>query len=156
MSLLFYESDSDSSDDLDMKHFVPDDEPRGALLSNSNPSSKSKFDLPKPKRPHEAPPPPPPIEVISPTIAKVVLDASHEKPQEIEVDVAEFREHGTLFAENNAIVRDKAQYNRVGYDRAKSQLTYLADLDAQTRGEFEDQMKRGTRAKVAANKMYGW
>jgi hypothetical protein len=54
------------------------------------------------------------------------------------------------------MVRDKTLFDGVGYDRAKSQLTYLAGLDEQTRGEFEDQMRRRTRASVAAKKMYGW
>ena len=146
-SLLFYDSGDEASDEF--VRFDPDvdvdvEEDKGGLK------------LPPPKKRQEVVVPPPPIEVLPAQVARKVDEAAKEKPQEIEVDVEELRQEGAELAERNAVVRDRAQYNRVGYDREKSQLTYLAKLDEETRGEFEQQMKRATRAKVAAKRMYGW
>ena len=152
-SLLCYDSDSASSDEI-IKYDPEDDirETEQTMLKHKD----GKLRLPPPKKKQEVPVPPPPMEVIPPTIAKIVTEASKEKPQEIEVDLDELRTEGLNVAERNAIVRDRSQFNRVGYDREKSQLTYLAKLDEETRGEFEEQMKKATRAKVATKRMYGW
>jgi hypothetical protein len=155
-SVLFYDTDSSSGDDLE--HFVPEKEPRGPFASREpySPTASSVLRLPRPRRTQFVPPPPPPIEVIPPAIARTVIEAAREAPEEVIVDVEEFREQGRRFAESHARVRDRTLFNGVGYDRAKSQLTYLAGLDEQTRGEFEDQVGRRTRASAAAKKMYGW
>lgn len=150
-SLLFYDSDEGSSDEL--VKFEPDTD---AIEEEQNTTDGSELRLPPPKKRGEIVIPPPPIEMIPVQIVKAAEQTAKEKPQEIEVDVEELRREGAELAEKNVIVRDRAQYNRVGYDRSKSQLTYLAKLDEETRGEFEEQMKRVTRAKVAARKMYGW
>jgi hypothetical protein len=149
-SLLFYDTETSSSAESDMEDFVPEKE------AASYQSGTSRLRLPRPKRHMIGPPPPPPIEVIPASIAKTVIEASREGPEEIVVDVDEFRREGIRLAESNAMVRNRAQFNGVGYDRAKSQLTFLAKLDTQTRDEFEKQMQKRTRAKVATNKMYGW
>lgn len=150
-SLLFYDSEDGSSDEL--VKFEPDVD---GVEEEKSVRDGGELRLPPPKRKGEIVIPPPPIEMIPVEVVKVAEKAVKESPQEIEVDVEELRREGAELAEKNVIVRDRAQYNRVGYDRSKSQLTYLAKLDEETRGEFEEQMKRVTRAKVATRKMYGW
>jgi hypothetical protein len=154
MKSLLYYGDSMSSGGSDIEEF----DPKKDIPEYSSQMSKAggKLSLPPPKRQEEVPIPPPPIEILHATIAKNALEAANEKSEEIEVDVETLRREGLKLAESNAVVRDKTQYNRVGYDRAKSQLTFLADLDAQTRNAFEEQIRKRTSSKIAANKMYGW
>lgn len=152
-SLLAYDS---SDGETDPEEFANYDMEMDVKAESIKYSPTATLFLPPPKRHREAPVPPTPIEVIPPTIAKTVLESKSQVPEEIEIDIEEMKRESVELAERNAIVRDSTQYNRVGYDRAKSQLTYLAKLDEATRGEFEDQMKRATRARVAAKRMYGW
>jgi hypothetical protein len=146
----FHDTDTSSSAESDMEDFLPKND------AASYQTATSRLRLPRPKRHRPAPPPPPPNKVIPVSIAKTVLEASREAPEEIVVSVDEFRREGIRLAESNTMVSDKTQFNGVGYDRAKSRLTYLAKLDAETRGKFEKQMQKRTRAKAATNKIYGW
>ena len=151
MSLLDYRDDTSSEDDISqfklgealnnpLRTFRPDD---------------SKLKLPAPKKNAIAPLPPAPIEVPKVEASSIQLNTTHEK-EIIELNSEEFQQAGVELAEKNMMIKDSQQYNGVGYDRNKSQLTYLADLDEQTNGAFEQQMRNITRGKVAANKMYGW
>ncbi|KAH0785938.1 hypothetical protein GPJ56_010142 [Histomonas meleagridis] len=144
---------SDSSDLSEFEDFHPED--FSAELDRPTPT-RGGIRLPPPKKKSVAPPPPPPIEVIPPSIAKTVLEAEKEEDQVISVDFDTFREEGEDLAQKNAMIKDKSQYKGVGYQRAKSQLTYLAQLDLETRGAYEQQLKNSTRAKVASAKLYGW
>ena len=144
---------SDSSDFSDFEEFKPEN--FSTELDKPNPT-RGGIRLPPPKKNSVAPPPPPPIEVIPPSIAKTVLEAEKEKDEVILVDFDTFREEGEDLAQKNAMIKDRSQYKGVGSQRAKSQLTYLAQLDVETRGAYEQQLKNSTRAKIASSKMYGW
>ena len=153
MSLLNYDLDDTSSSSGGMEDFkveeTLEDDFRAFTTENS------RFKLPPPKKKTIAPAPPAPIEVYTPQIAKI-LQEKNGKEEIIELNSEEFKKSGVEFAQQNAIIRDRTLYDGVGYDRNKSQLTYLAELDLQTNAAFEQQMKNITRGKVAAKKMYGW
>ncbi|OHS96952.1 hypothetical protein TRFO_02099 [Tritrichomonas foetus] len=152
MSLLTYDLDDTSSSES-FEDFKVEETLNNELRTFQ--SQNSKFKLPPPKRNILAPAPPPPIEITTPQISKILQDVQ-DKEEIIELNSEEFKNAGVELAEQNAMIKDRTQYNGVGYDRNKSQLTYLARLDQETNGAFEQQMKNSTRGKLAARKMYGW
>ncbi|KAK8895092.1 hypothetical protein M9Y10_023534 [Tritrichomonas musculus] len=151
MSLLDYLDDSSSSDDA--VDFKAEETLKNELRTIKTQDSKLK--LPPPKKPSIAPPPPAPIEVPKIQASDIKQESGEEK-EIIELNSEEFKKSGVELAEKNMMIKDRTQYSGVGYDRSKSQLTYLAELDQQTNGAFEQQMRSISRSLVAAKKMYGW
>lgn len=150
MSLLDYQDDSSSSDEIEFK---VEQTLKNQLRTIKTADSKLK--LPPPKKQSIAPLPPAPIDVPKIQTSNIKLEMGEEK-EVIELNSEEFKKSGVELAEKNMMIKDRTQYQGVGYDRSKSQLTYLAELDQQTNGAFEQQMRCISRSKVAAKKMYGW
>lgn len=157
MSLLTYEADSssESSSSSDIEDAFVDAEPEELIPTNIKESKKTT--LPPPKTPMPAPAPPAPIPMLPPKIAKEVLDAQENQEENVfDVDADELHTENTKLAESNMMVRDRTIFKGVGTERSKSQLTYLAKLDLETRGAFEQQMARSGRSRAASAKAYGW
>lgn len=157
MSLIFYDNFSDDSSDKEFLEMFYSDKHKpmnGLGISNSE-LNKLPAELPPPIK-EFVPPPPKPIEITPPQIAKQIIEAKNEKEQVVEIDFGKFKEQNVDVAKQNKLVRDRTVYNGVGYARAKSQLTYLANLDLETRQEYEEHVKKSTRAKNAVKTMYGW
>ena len=154
MSLLFYEESSSSSSEAEFQDYKEE----APKIISSTPSTKviSTFNLPAPTVKKDAPLPPPPIALLPPTIAKSVIQAQNEKEEVIDIDPEKLKTENQDVAEKNMIIRDKTQYNGVGYERWKSQLTYLAKIDLESRQTFEKQMSQATRARTFTSQMYGW
>lgn len=148
MSLLDYMDETSSDEDIEFK--VED-----TIKNQFRTKRTDGFKLPAPKKPSIAPLPPAPIDVPKIQTSKVKLEKGSEK-EIIELNSEEFMKSGVELAEKNMMIKDRTQYSGVGYDRNKSQLTYLAELDKQTNGAFEQQMRNSSRSRVAAKKMYGW
>ena len=149
----FSSSTSSSTEISDFEEFEPE-----SLARDTDESEEltSFLRLPPPKNKTRAPAPPAPIEVIPPSIAKSVLNAEKEKDEIIDVDFNKFRAEGEELAKQNALIKDRTQFNGVGYQREKSQLMYLAKLDEETRGAYEQQFRNVTRGQTLSSKMYGW
>ena len=155
MSLLYY----DSSDDDELIDFNPKKDNfnnKDNIKFNDIIIDNKNFSLPPPKKKLFAPPPPPPIDIAPPEISKEVIIAADEKETIIDVDLEEFRNKNQEFAEKNMMIKDSTQFNGVGHDRSKSQLTYLASVDVATRGTFESQIKKSSRSRFKGKQMYGW
>lgn len=150
MSLLDYQDESSSDDSFDFK---VEETIKNQFRTIRTEDSKLK--LPPPKKPSIAPLPPAPIDVPKVQTSNIKLESGTEK-EIIELNSEEFKKSGVELAEKNMMIKDRTQYNGVGYDRSKSQLTYLAELDQQTNGAFEQQMRSISRSQIAARKMYGW
>lgn len=99
---------------------------------------------------------PKPVDVIRSEYYNDLLNQKKEEEAIVHVDAGSYKQQFTELARENAIIQDTSLYRGVGRHRHMSQLKYLADIDSQSRGVYEQMVKNETRARVKANRVYGW